>query len=226
MRRILLITALATLALPGRASAQFDVLQDLFKQVNSFMISMQGGDLVGASELDAGCGLFGLCGMGTEVYLNLLRTEALLLELALGTSYLQGFRAREETLDFRGAVRSFPTISIYTTYLRPMGLGRAQPFIGVGFGLTELWNAQAYDRSGTRYTLRGNTYDQGVAAGFLFNIGTISGPFLEASYRRRTFFSIEWGFPSGVDSVPAGWPRELNLNTWLLSVGWQFDLKS
>lgn len=226
MRRILLIVALVSFALPGRAAAQgFELLQGLFRQVNSFTIAMHGGNLVGSSELDARCGVLGLCGMGTEVFLNLHRSETLLLELALGTSYLQGFHAREETLDFRGAVRSFPTISVYTTYLRKMGLGRVQPFVGLSFGLTELWNAQAYDPSGTRYTLSGNTYDQGVAAGLLLNLGTISGPFIETSYRQRKFFSIDWGFPSGVETVPEGWPRELNLNTWLVSVGWQFDLK-
>jgi hypothetical protein len=227
MRRILLLAALVGLALPGRAAAQgFEVFQGLFRQVNSFTISMHGGNLMGSSELEGNCGVLGLCGMGTEVFLNLHRSETLLLELALGTSYLQGFRAREETLDFRGAVRSVPTLSVYTTYLRDMGLGKVQPFVGLSFGLTELWNAQAYDPSGTRYTLRGNTYDQGVAAGLLLNIGTISGPFIETSYRSRKFFSLDWGFPSGVQSVPEGWPRELNLNTWLVSVGWQFDLKS
>ncbi len=225
MRRPLLIATLAALAFPSAAVAQdLRILEGLFRQVNSFMIAANVGDLVGGSEMDGNCTPFGLCGMSTEVFLNLYRSQTLMLELALGTSYQQGFRAREPTLDFRGAVRSVPTISIYTTYLRPLVLERVQPFVGVSFGLTELWNAQAYDSEGTRYTLRGSTYDQGLAAGLVFNLGTLSGPFIETSYRRRSFFSVDWGFPSGVDSVPAGWPRELNLSSWVLSLGWQFEL--
>lgn len=225
MRRTLLLATLCLLALPARVHAQdLRVLEALFRQVNSFTIAMHGGDLTGGSEFDAQCGAFGLCGMGTEVFINLHDTETLLLELALGTSYLQGFTAREETLDFRGAVRSVPTIAIYMTHRRPGGQEWLHPFIGASFGLTELWNAQAYDPEGTRYGLRGSTYDQGVLAGVSINIGPVSGLFLETSYRRRRFFSVEWSFPAGVQSVPEGWPRELNLNSWLLSLGWQFDI--
>ncbi len=227
MRLILLLAMLASVAAPAHLLAQdLRFVEGLFRSVNSFTITMHHGNLVGAKELDAHCGPFGLCGMGTEVFLNLHDTDELLVELALGTSYLQGFTSREQTLDFRGAVRSVPTLSVYTTYLRPFGYEKVQPFVGVSFGLTELWNAQAYDPEGTRYSLRGSTYDQGIAAGVFLNISSISGPFLETSYRRRRFFSVEWGFPAGVQQVPEGWPRELNLNSWLLSVGWQFDLKS
>jgi hypothetical protein len=228
MKRRLLVAAALGLVAPVHLGAQdFGILQDLFRQVNSFTIAVQAGDLMGGSEFAANCGPFGLCGMGTEVFINLHSTENVLLELALGTSYQQGFSSKQETLDFRGAVRSVPTLAVYTTYLRPWRQERVQPFVGASFGLAELWNAQAYDLAGTRYGLGGSTYTQGLLAGLILDISSTAGIFAEAAFRRQHFFSVEWDTPSDAgDRVPAGWPRELNLSSWILSLGWQFYLRS
>lgn len=210
---------------PGTAGAQeLRMLEGLFNAVNSVTFSVHGGRLLGSADARTAEGVFGVRGLGTEVFLNLRETETSLLELALGTSYLEGFRAAAETLDLRGAVRSVPTIAVYSTLLRPFGADAVQPFVGASFGLTELWNAQAYDPQGTRYAVRGQTYDQGVAAGLHLNAGPLAGLFVETSFKRRKFFSLEWALPSGESRVPEGWPRAMNLSTWLLSAGWQFDI--
>jgi hypothetical protein len=227
MSRRLFLALLFCLLAPAPSAAQdLRFLEGLFRQVNSFTIAMHAGSLAGASEFGSNCGPLGLCGMGTEVFINLHSTENVLLELALGTSYLRGFTSRQPDMDFHGAVRSVPTLAVYTTYLRPWRQERVQPFIGASFGLADLWNAQVYDVEGTRYALRGNTYTQGLLTGLMVEVSSSAGIFVEASYRRQHFFSVEWGFPTGVQRVPEGWPRELNLSNWMLSLGWQFYLRT
>lgn len=220
MRRPTLLLIAVALA-PAPASAQgFAFVEELFESVNSVSFSVQAGGLAGSEELRGDCGPLELCGMGSEVFLNLRRTEKVLLELALGTGYLRGFSAREPTIDLRGAVRSAPTLGVYVSHLLAVDSGAVLPFVGVQVGLAELWNVQAYDSDGTEYSLEGSTYDLGASAGLALDRGPLDGLFVEASYRHRRFPSVNWD----AERVLPGWPRELDLSAWFLSVGWQFDV--
>lgn len=220
MRRLLLCL-LATAALHTPAAAQdFDMIRGLFKSVNSISVSMQTGRLTGSDQMVGGCGPLGLCGMGTEVFLNLAESETTLLELALGTGYLRGFSAREPSIDLHGSIRSIPTLGVYASRLNAFGTGSVVPYAGINMGLVELWNVQAYDAEGREFAIKGTTYDMGGAAGVALDTGPLDGLFAEASYRHRNFTSVDY---SG-DRVPPRWPREIDLSAWFVTVGWQFDI--
>ena len=218
--------AAAVLLLPSAAQAQdLRMLESLFKSLNSFTLAVHTGTLQNGGHLKSECGPMGLCGMGTEVFINLSDTEKATVELALGTSYMRGFTAREETLDLKGAVRSFPTIGVYATRNTIFGQERLQPYVGLSFGNADLWNIQAYDPLGREYSLKGQTYDFGALGGVLATFSGVGGLFLEGGYKNRQFSSVDWGFPSSMDRVPEGWPRELDLSGWMVSVGYQFSLE-
>jgi hypothetical protein len=227
MRRIIPIATLLLFLPTQRAAAQdLSFLEAMFEQVNSFTFAAHLGNLTSTDELGSDCGPFGLCGLGTEVFIDLHSTDNVLLELALGTNYLQGFSSDVEGMDFHGAVRSVPTIAIYTTHHNFLGQETFQPFIGVSFGLAELWNARVYDVEGMSYAMSGDTFTQGIAAGALAQFSSTAGLFLQGGFERRNFFSLDWTFPDDVQSLPVGWPRELDLSTWLITGGWQFFLPS
>ncbi len=138
------------------------------------------------------------------------------LELGLGADYLTGFVARDPGLDLRGSMRGLPNLSAYAS--PPVAWGVFQPYLGLGVGFVQLWNVQGYDAEGRQYDLAGDTFQLGAMAGLYHD----SGFFLEAAYRNRNFRSVRWGLPSGVEAVPAGWPRALDLSALLVSVGYQF----
>jgi hypothetical protein len=168
-----------------------------------------GGRILGPTELNQNCaGNIGLCGLGSEVLINLPSPTFATLELALGTSFLRGFEAKEPTLDLRGAARSLPTVSLYASLNQS---GAVSPYIGVNFGVLQLWNVRAYDPEGAQYSVAGETYEYGGGMG-LYLERWVRGLYAEASYRRRSFASLDWSFPGGVSTLPAGWPRALNLS--------------
>ena len=209
------------LLLPRPAAAQtFEFLEGLFDSVNSVAFSVQAGSLAGSDGMEGECGPLDLCGMGTELFLNLRRSDRMLLELALGTGYVRGFRAKEPSIDLRGSVRAAPTAGVYASHLMAIDSGAVVPFVGVQVGMSELWNVQAYDEAGDEYAIEGSTYELGASAGLAIDRGPLDGLFAEASYRHRRFPSIDWDG----DHVEPGWPREIDLSAWFLSVGWQFDL--
>ena len=221
MRSILLAVWLLV-GVPGltHAQSEFDLIKGLFKSINSVSFSTQMGGLTGSDEMVGDCGFLDLCGLGTEVFFNLASDSTKILELALGTGYLRGFSAREESLDLRGSVRSVPTIGVYASRPGAFGSDRVLPYVGATIGLSELWNVQAYDLEGKEYSVKGSTYDFGVLTGVAVDAGALDGLFLEGVYRYRNFASVDW---SG-DRVPPRWPRGIDLTGIFISAGWQFDI--
>lgn len=232
--------------LPTPARGQFlGPLENLFRRVDALAISGVVGGLVSADELstDEFVGeVNALRGLQIEVLLSLAPEEGAdgeegdaegegatrgegdgeetgtpwEVELGLGADYLTGFGADDPTLDLRGSIRGFPTLSAYAT--PPISWGAVSPYLGVNTGFTTLWNVQAFDAEGRQYDLRGETFQIGASLGLYH----ASGFLLEVSYRNRNFRSVEWGFPSGVDALPEGWPRAVDLSAVLVSVGYQF----
>ncbi len=216
--RCLPLLLLLTLAAPGPASSQvLGQLEQLFQQVNSISVFAHGGRILGPTELSQNCaGNTGLCGLGSEVLINLPSPNFATLELALGTSFLRGFEAKEPTLDLRGAARSLPTVSLYATLNQNWV---ASPYLGVNFGVLQLWNVRGYDPEGAQYSVTGETYEYGGGLG-LYLERWVRGLYSEVSYRRRNFASLDWS----AAILPAGWPRTLNLSGVQLSFGWQIPV--
>lgn len=234
---------IAGLALfPSPARGQFlGPLENLFRRVDALALSGVVGGLVSADELSTD-GFVGdvdaLRGLQIEVLLNLAPSEGgeggdeeegagsdppaaaaeerWEVELGLGADYLTGFVATDPSLDLRGSIRGFPTLSAYAT--PPIAWGPLSPYLGVNTGFTTLWNVNAFDAEGRQYGLDGETFQIGAAVGLYHEAGF----FAELSYRNRNFRSVEWRFPSGVGALPGGWPRGLDLSAALLSLGYQF----
>ncbi len=228
MKRIALAAACAAALAAGPAQAQFDFLTDVFEEVNSVTIAVQGSHLPGTRGVrsrDGECMDVGLCGMTAEVLIDLPSVGGQELELGLGTSFLRGFESTEPSLDLHGSLRSFPTLTAYLSLPEAWGLGIAEPYAGASFGLAMLWNGRGYDAEGREYEVDAETIEYGVSAG-LYLIKP-SGLFIEGAYRWRQFESLDWEFPDGAGSaLPAGWPRDLDLSGWVVSLGWQFRLRS
>jgi hypothetical protein len=222
-----LAAALVLALLPAPAAAQLDFLTGIFDNVNSVTVALQGGRILDRDHLverESKCLGIGLCGMAAEVLIDLPSAGGADLELGLGASFLRGFEAVEPTLDLHASLRSFPTLAAYAALPERLGLGIFDPYAGVSFGLTELWSARGYDAEGLEYEVEGSTFDLGVGAGVY--LLRPRGLFIEASYRWRDFGSVDWVFPDEAEPrLPEGWPRELNLSGWMLSIGWQFRLR-
>jgi hypothetical protein len=164
-----------------------------------------------------------LAGAGTEVLINLRTTPGGIdYELGLGTSFLRGFTSRVEGLDFRGSVRSFPSVSLYLSGQR-LGTDRLRGYLGGTFGFSELWNARAFDADGTRYAVSAQTLELGASAGVYLAGGFLDGLFAEAAYRHRHFPSVDWGDDGA--GVPGDWPRALDLSGAVFSLGYQFSVR-
>lgn len=228
MKRILIVTVCAAALAARPAHAQFDFLTEVFEEVNSVTIAVQSARIPGTHGLrarDGECLDIGLCGMTAEVLIDLPSVGGQELELGLGTSFLRGFESTEPTLDLHGSLRSFPTLTAYLSLPEGWGLGIAEPYAGASFGLAALWNARGYDEGGMEFEVEAETIEYGVSAG-LYLIRP-SGLFIEGAYRWRRFESVDWEFPDAAGNVlPAGWPRDLDLSGWVVSLGWQFRLRS
>jgi len=222
MKRIVLAAACAAALAARPAHAQFDFLTEVFEEVNSVTIAVQGARIPGNHGLRARDGecmdLGGVCGMAAEVLIDLPSVGGQELELGLGTGFLRGFEATEPTLDLRGSLRSFPALTAYLSLPEEWGLGIAEPYAGASFGLSALWNARGYDAAGLEYEVEAETIEYGVSAGLY--LVRPSGLFIEGAYRWRRFESLDWEFPDAAGSVlPAGWPRDLDLSGWVVSLG-------
>lgn len=222
-KRSILLAACLLLVCTQHASAQaFGVLEGLFSSVNSVSFNVQGGWLDDKNQLSSfieGSDLFGL---GTEVLITLPAPPGAYLELALGTSYLRGFESNVPTLDLRSSLRTLPSVAVYALVL-PEQKG-FQPYMGLHFGLTELWRSQGYDPNNLEYDLSAQTYSYGLTLGINRALSSSVGVFAEGNYRRRRFTSLDWGFP-GDNQLPTDWPRTLNLSGFGFSVGMQFFLE-
>lgn len=136
-------------------------------------------------------------------------------ELGLGYSQLAGFRARDTTYDFRGALREFPSVAVYATFFPDAPIS---PYLGVKSGLVQLHNARLYDSSATGpvFPVDAQTIQAGIVAGLVAELGPVNF-FLEPSYAYRRFASLD---VKGEDAlVPRRFPRELDFSGYVFSVG-------
>lgn len=207
-------------ARPSHAQAELAFFTNALKSVHSVTLAGQFGDLTDKQMLgtsDSDCALLRICGMAAEVLFDVTTPEQIHLEIGFGASYLRGFHEKAGLpFDIRGSVRSFPTISAYLT-----GDARiVEPYVGVNFGIADLWNVQVYDTLNREFKVTGQTFELGGTAGFYLDFYHSVGLFAEASYRRRRFASLDYTR----DSVP-GIPRELNLDALTVALGVQFDLR-
>jgi len=226
MNRSIPVLACVLAALrPSPAPAQFDFVTGLFEEVNSLTIAAQGSQITrsgGVRPRQGECPGFGICGITAEVLLDLPSVGGADLELGLGTSLLRGFESTEPSLDLHGSLRSFPTLTAYASLPEQMGL--FAPYAGASFGLASLWHARGYDAAGTEYELDAETFEYGAVVGLY--LLKPQGLFVEGGYRRRSFESVDWTLPeAAAERLPAGWPRDLDLSGWHVSIGWQFLLR-
>lgn len=215
----LTLVLLAVLARP--APAQLGI-EELFSRTEAVTISVSGG-CVNSSSVSTDRGECGLYSFGLEALINLAQAaegQPWGVELALGYGQTTGFRSANPELDLRGAVRALPSVAAYASREARLGLGFEEIYFGVHTGFLNMHNMRAYDAEGRQFALGGETFEFGVSMG-LYNR---SGFFVEPSYRVRYFPSIDWTLPDGVEALPEGWPRSLNLSGPSLSVGYQFAI--
>jgi hypothetical protein len=217
---------MAAILAPSPAAGQdFGLITGLFRDVRELTIFHQFGGLHDSPDLQTRSPFCCLSGAGTEVLLQLRESEGgITYELGLGASYVRGFQAVEPSLDLRGSLRALPTISLYGSHPRPFGTDLLSSYLGLNFGLLELWHAQAYTAAGERWSVRGQTFELGSTAGVYLNRGPLSGLFAEGSYRVRRFPTVEWS-PAVAQPLPAAWPRSMDFSGPLFAVGWQFSLR-
>lgn len=221
---------------PRSASAQdpFNFIGSVFSNAGSLALTAQFGLLNGEGVLvdDGRCILGDLCGAGIELLLDLPSFSGgdVGVELGLGVEYTRGFKAGSSEVDLRGSVRSLPTFAAYVT-----GLGESiedfpdslYPYFGLSFGLADLWNARAYDDAGLQFELDAQTFDWGVSGGLAVDLGLTAYLLTEATYVWRRFSSLDWTLPdAAAETLPAAFPRALELSGWRFKVGLQFQLKS
>ena len=215
-----MIPLLAALA-AAPASAQIGI-EELFSNTEAVTISTSGGCVTSAA-LAAEWGDCGVYSFGLEALINLATAgpgRPWGVELALGYGQMSGFRAADPDIDLRGAVRSLPSVAAYASREMPLALGFEEIYVGVHTGFLQMHGMRAYDPDGLEYEMGGETFEFGVSFG-LYNR---SGFFVEPSYRLRYFPSIDWTLPEGVDALPEGWPRALNLSGPSVAVGYQFAI--
>lgn len=211
------------LSLPTSSAAQeLGFLTGALKNIHSISLSLDQGWLLHHKNVEFDndrCNFVAqICGMSAEILLDVPSPKGTHVEVGLGASYFSGFREADGSpVEIRGAVRSFPTISAYITSEGRKRDGGIDPYVGVSFGISDLWNLQAYDSARKEYALKGQTFEYGAEAGVYYPISSAIGAFIEARYRRRRFPSVDW---SG-DAVPEGAPRSFNFDAVVLALGAQ-----
>ncbi|NNF58067.1 MAG: hypothetical protein HKN04_07475 [Rhodothermaceae bacterium] len=222
MRSLFRLFGMLLLLAPLPARAQFmDVVSGLFDSVNAIVFYGQVGALTNNEDIEGTVANLGTAGLGAEVLIDLPSVGNTYFELGLGTSLTRGFDAAEPSLDLRGSLRTLPTIAVYASQLGLPDDSPILPYVGAGFGFSELWNARGYTEDGTIIPVDADTYEFGASAGFYVNAGPFRGFYTEAGYRQRNFESLIWD----TDQLPAGWPRSIDASGFELKVGWQFVIE-
>ncbi|HEX6368401.1 MAG TPA: hypothetical protein VF006_05680 [Longimicrobium sp.] len=210
--------ALALASTPAGAQGGLGLVEGLFDEVSAVTIFYQTGLVPSSDEVEVEGGM--LHGGGTEVLINLRSGNDVSYELGLGASYLRGYRAVEPSLDLRASLRALPTVSLYTTWEREP----VSRYLGLGFGLIELWNAQAYGPSGEPWDVAANAFEVVLSGGLYLEQSFAEGLFVEGGWRFRNFHSVRWTATDDDDELPAEWPRSLDFSGPFLSLGWQLQL--
>ena len=140
----------------------------------------------------------------------------------VGFDLLTGWRAKEESLDLRGAVAALPTISTYfDTVLPRVGDVLPSTSLSLGIGLSQLQDARATlpQTTGANQTVKVAGSGYHVGAGLLFGVSFGDVAFhVENAFRYTRFPSVDW---TGDKLVvpPAGWPTSMDLWTGTLRIG-------
>lgn len=217
-----LYAVLAAVPLAALPASGQEAIESLFSKTEAVTISGSMGCLV-SSAVTAESGDCGIYSFGLEALINLATAgpgQPWGVEMALGYGQTTGFRSANPDLDLRGAIRALPSVAAYASREVPMPLGFQEMYVGVHTGFLNMHNMKAYDSEGRQYSLDGETFEFGVSFGLYHG----SGMFIEPSYRVRYFPSVDWILPDGVESLPEGWPRSLDLSGPQLSVGFQFPI--
>jgi hypothetical protein len=217
----LLLIVLWTVPRPAAAQDPFGVLENLFESVNSIVFYAQGAALQSDEHLTGDIGGFAIGGVGVEVLLDLPNAGDTEFELGLGGNVFTGLEATEPTLDLRASLRTLPAVSVYAAGIGVPADSPVDPYVGLSFGLAELWNARGYDADGNVYPVEAETFELGATAG-LYVDKPLPGLYVEVGYRHRRFGSVAWE----AETLPAGWPRALDASTWQAAIGWQFRLRN
>ena len=221
MRSLLCLLALM-LVLPLPARAQLPgVFEGLFDNVNSIVFYTQVGALTDNSDIEGTVADFGVTGLGTEVLIELPEVFDTDFELGLGTSFVRGFQSTEPSLDLRASIRTLPQISVWASGFGGAEQGALNPYIGLSFGVSDLWNARAYDPNGAVYDLGAETFDLALTAGLYVEAPLVRGLYIEGGYRLRRFESITWE----TAQLPPNWPRAIDASMAFINLGWQFRLR-
>lgn len=224
---------LVLLAGAGPATGQsLDFLTRLFSSIHGVSIYRDGGGFVDSDDLRER-GDCGLCGNGFEVLFDVTpfhAESAFHFALGLEVSQLSGFGARvaemgepDDSLDLRGAIRSYPVISAKAWWDHGQSHPLLERFVlygGVSAGLSEMVNLRGYDSQDRQYALDARTIEAGLSGGLYFGLGNRFGVFVEPSVRRRDFASVSYVLvPNLPTTVTEGWPRGLNANSWQIRMG-------
>lgn len=219
-----LFLALTISLIAGTESAtaqELGFLTSAIRNIHSVSLSIDRGLLLDDENIsidEDACDISRICGMSAEILLDVPSPKGTHVEVGIGASYFRGFReAKGAPIELRGAVRSFPTISAYVTKEGQRRDGGIDPYLGVSFGISDLWNVQAYDSDRKEYALKGQTFDYGAEVGVFYPIRGSLGAFAEVRYRRRQFPSVDW---SG-DVVPTGASRSFDFDAVVLALGAQ-----
>lgn len=223
MQPLARLLAFAALVLPATAHAQLPgVFEGLFNNVNSIVFYTQVGAFTDNSEVEGTIADFGVTGLGTEVLIELPELFETDFELGLGAGFIRGFQATEPTLDLRASIRTLPQISVVASGFGSGDDGTLIPYLGLSFGVSDLWNANAYDGDGNAYSLDAETFDLSVTGGLFVEAPLLRGLYVEGGYKLRRFESITWG----LDQLPEGWPRAMDASMVFVNIGWQFRLRN
>jgi hypothetical protein len=136
-----------------------------------------------------------------------------LFEIGVGYGQTTGYRTRVDGLELRGAVRDLPSASLYASYV-PTGT-----YLGLRSGFMRFHGLQVIDAQGTTFTGDADSFRAGAALGQVLQLLSLNF-FAEASYSVRHFPSVRW---SG-GALPAGVPRDISVNDWMLGAGVQFAI--
>lgn len=217
-----LLFLIVVISIPARpASAQvLDVFSGLFDSVNSIVFYGTSSLLLDETAVrGTAVGDEALVGLGVEVLLNIDRDGPTVFELGLGTSVDGGFEATAPSLDLRGSFRTLPQVAVYASEFGIPETTPVTPYLGLTFGVVDLWNAVGYDDAGTAVPVSGTTYQIGATAG-IYMQQVLPGLYAEVSLRQRDFASLRWD----TETLPASWPRSINASLLSMAVGWQFSV--
>lgn len=112
------------------------------------------------------------------------------LELALGFSQAGSFQPRVSTDTALVSIREVPSASVYATFFQRWPVS---PYVGFRTGLLTLQGGRYY-HGGTMTKFGGDTFQLGGVVGLVAEIYDLN-LFIEGSYMRRSFDSIEWDSP-------------------------------